>query len=48
MQLGVYVNICEILYVNLTYTDGHIRRHLGLLAEMGLKFYLTVLMLHNG
>ena len=28
------VTICLILYVNLTYTDGHIRRHFGLLAEI--------------
>ena len=27
-------NICVILYVNLTYTDGHIKRHILLLAEM--------------
>ena len=41
------MNLCGILYVHLTYTDGHIRQHLGLLAEKVLKFSLTVMMLHN-
>ena len=45
---GVYVNICGIPCVNLTYTDENIRRHLGLLAEMVLKFSLTGMMLRNG
>ena len=40
--------ICGILYVNLTYTNGHMIRHLGVLAEMVLLFSLTVMVLHNG
>ena len=42
------MNICVILYVNVTYSDGHIRRHLGLLADIVLLFTLTAMMLHNG
>ena len=41
------MNICGILYVNLKYTGGHIRRLLGVLAEIGLYFSLTVMSLHN-
>ena len=42
------MNICGRLYVKKTYTDGHIRPHLGLQAEMVVLVTLTVLMLHNG
>ena len=35
------MKICGTLYVNLTYTDRHMRRHLGLLAEMELQVTLT-------
>ena len=42
------MNTCVILQVNLTYSDGHIRWHLGILAALVLKFSLTVMMLHNG
>ena len=36
------------LYVIRTYTDAHIRRHLGLLAKIVLELTLTVMMLHQG
>ena len=39
------MNICGTLYDNLTYTEGHIKRHLGLLAEMALDFPLAVMTL---
>ena len=42
------MNICGILYDKLTYTEGHIKRHFGQLAEIVLLFSLTVMMLHNG
>ena len=42
------MNICGILYVNLTYTDRHIRRHFGLMTEIALSFSLMIMMLHNG
>ena len=42
----IYVKICGLLYVNYTYTDGHIRRHLGLLAEMVVYVTMTV-MIHG-
>ena len=41
------MNICGILYVNLTCTDGHMRRHLGQLPEIQFQFSLNVMMLHN-
>ena len=41
------MNICGILNVNSTYTDGLIRRHYGLLAEMVLYFSVSVMMLNN-
>ena len=34
------MKMCGNLYVNKTYTDGHISRHLGLLAEKVLKLSL--------
>ena len=39
---GFYANICGILYVNLTYTERHIRRHLSRLAVMVLQVTLKV------
>ena len=46
------MNICGILYVNETNTDGHIRRHFGRLAVMVLQSSLKVddegTMPHNG
>ena len=44
----VNLKICGILYVKNTYSDRHIRRHLGILAEILLKFSMSVVMLHNG
>ena len=42
------MNICGILYVNLTYTDGLMRKHLGLMTEKVLQFSLRVMMIHDG
>ena len=42
------MNICGMIYVNSTYTDGHMIRNLRILAEMVLLFSLTVMVLHNG
>ena len=42
------MNICGALYVNLSYTVGHIRRLLCRMAEMVLQFSLSVMMHHKG
>ena len=41
------MNSCGILNVNSTFTDGLIRRHHGILAEMLLYFSVSVMMLNN-
>mgnify|MGYP004594658175 CR=1 FL=1 len=40
----VYVKMCGNLSVNGTYTDGHVRRHIGLLFEIVMKVTSTVIM----
>ena len=42
----VNLKIFMTLYVNKTFTDGHIRRHPVLMAKVVLYFSLTVLMIH--
>ena len=34
MECVVNLKICGILYVKKTYTDGHTRQHLGLMADV--------------
>ena len=32
-----YVKICRIFYINSNNIDGHVRRHIGLMADMGVS-----------
>ena len=41
------MKIFGIIYVNITYSDGKIRRHLSRQAEIVIKVSLTVMKLHN-
>ena len=41
------MNISVIISVNVRYTDRHIRRHFGLMAQTVLWFSLTIIRLHN-